>query len=283
VPKDTQSAPALLANAHVDAPAYARMYSESVRDPEAFWGEHGKRLDWIKPYSKVKNTSFAHDNVDIRWFEDGTLNVAANCIDRHLAKRGDQTAIIFEPDDPKEAAQHITYKQLHAEVGRFANVLKELGVGRGDRVVLYLPDDPRGRLRDAGLRADRRHPFGRLRRILARCACQPGQRQRGEGRRDLRRRAARGPGDGAQGQRQQGAPALRRPCEMPRREADRPAGRVDRGARRLVRRHRLDRRHRVPGGGDGRRRSALHPLHLGSTGKPKGVVHTSGGYLVYAR
>jgi acetyl-CoA synthetase len=143
VPKDTQSAPALLANAHIDAPAYARMYAESVRDPEAFWGEHGKRLDWIKPYSKVKNTSFAHDNVDIRWFEDGTLNVAANCIDRHLAKRGDQTAIIFEPDDPKEAAQHITYNQLHAEVGRFANVLKELGVGRGDRVVLYLPMIPR--------------------------------------------------------------------------------------------------------------------------------------------
>jgi acetyl-CoA synthetase len=143
VPKDTQSAPALLANAHIDAPAYKRMYAESVRDPEAFWGEHGKRLDWIKPYTKVKNTSFAFgDNVDIRWFEDGTLNVAANCIDRHLATRGDQTAIIFEPDDPKEAAQHITYNQLHAEVGRFANVLKELGVGRGDRVVLYLPMIP---------------------------------------------------------------------------------------------------------------------------------------------
>jgi acetyl-CoA synthetase len=142
VPKDTQSAPALLANAHVDASAYTRMYSESVRNPEAFWGEHAKRLDWIKPYSQVKNTSFAHDNVDIRWFEDGTLNVAANCIDRHLAKRGDQTAIIFEPDDPREAAQHISYKQLHADVGRFANVLKELGVGRGDRVVLYLPMIP---------------------------------------------------------------------------------------------------------------------------------------------
>jgi acetyl-CoA synthetase len=109
VPKDTQSAPALLANAHVDAPAYARMYAESVRDPEAFWGEHGKRSTGSSPYTKVKNTSFAHDNVDIRWFEDGTLNVAANCIDRHLAKRGDQTAIIFEPDDPKEAgaAHHL--------------------------------------------------------------------------------------------------------------------------------------------------------------------------------
>ena len=110
--------------------------------PRAFWGEHGRRLDWMKPYTKVKNTSFAHDNVDIRWFEDGTLNVATNCIDRHLAKRGDQTAIIFEPDDPKDPAQHITYRQLHAEVGRFANVLKELGVGRGDRVVLYLPMIP---------------------------------------------------------------------------------------------------------------------------------------------
>jgi acetyl-CoA synthetase len=142
VPKDTQSAPALLANAHVDASAYTRMYSESVRNPEAFWGEHGKRLDWIKPFTAVKNTSFTHDNVDIRWFEDGTLNVAANCIDRHLATRGDQTAIIFEPDDPREAAQHISYKQLHADVGRFANVLKELGVGRGDRVVLYLPMIP---------------------------------------------------------------------------------------------------------------------------------------------
>jgi acetyl-CoA synthetase len=230
VPKDTQSAPALLANAHVDAPAYARMYSESVRNPEAFWGEHGKRLDWIKPYTTVKNTSFAHDNVDIRWFEDGTLNVAANCIDRHLAKRGDQTAIIFEPDDPKEAAQHITYKQLHAEVGRFANVLKELGVGRGDRVVLYLPMIPEAAY--AMLACAR---IGAIHSIVFAgfspdALCQPRQRQRSEGGRHLRWRAARGSGDGAQGQRQQGASALRRPCEMPRGQAHRPAGRVDRGA-----------------------------------------------------
>ena len=107
----------------------------------------------MKPYTKVKNTSFAHDNVDIRWFEDGTLNVATNCIDRHLAKRGDQTAIIFEPDDPKDPAQHITYRQLHAEVGRFANVLKELGVGARRPRGPVSADDPRGRLCDAGLRA----------------------------------------------------------------------------------------------------------------------------------
>ncbi|MGB0352572.1 acetate--CoA ligase [Roseobacter sp. HKCCD5988] len=118
------------------------MYEASISDPEAFWGEQGKRLDWIKPYTKVKNTSFAYDNVDIRWYEDGTLNVAANCIDRHLATRGDQTAILFEPDDPNEAAQHITYAQLGDEVGRFANTLKSLGVKRGDRVVLYLPMIP---------------------------------------------------------------------------------------------------------------------------------------------
>ena len=138
----TSKFPDLLAGAHIDADKYTAMYEASISDPEAFWGEHGKRLDWIKPYTKVKNTSFAYDNVDIRWYEDGTLNVAANCIDRHLATRGDQTAILFEPDDPNEAAQHITYAQLGDEVGRFANTLKSLGVKRGDRVVLYLPMIP---------------------------------------------------------------------------------------------------------------------------------------------
>ncbi|MGR3461490.1 MAG: acetate--CoA ligase [Roseovarius sp.] len=127
---------------HIDAETYARMYAESIRDPEGFWGEHGKRLDWIKPYTKVKNTSFAHDDVSIKWFEDGTLNVAANCVDRHLATRGDQTAIIWEPDAPTDAALHITYKELHAQVCKMANVLKALGIERGDRVVIYLPMIP---------------------------------------------------------------------------------------------------------------------------------------------
>jgi acetyl-CoA synthetase len=90
------------------------------RDPEAFWGEHGKRIDWIKPYTKVKNVSFAPGNISIKWFEDGTLNVCANCVDRHLATRGDQTAIIWEPDDPRTTRpKHITYKELHAEVCRW--------------------------------------------------------------------------------------------------------------------------------------------------------------------
>ncbi|MEL6583350.1 MAG: acetate--CoA ligase [Pseudomonadota bacterium] len=130
------------AKAHADAATYADMYAASVKDPEAFWGEHGKRLDWIKPYTTVKNTSFAFDNIDIKWFDDGELNVSANCVDRHLATRGDQTAIIWEPDDPSEAALHITYKELHEKVSRTANVFKRLGVGKGDRVVIYLPMIP---------------------------------------------------------------------------------------------------------------------------------------------
>ncbi|KPN61817.1 acetyl-coenzyme A synthetase [Aliiroseovarius crassostreae] len=131
-----------VANAHVDAAKYDEMYAASVNDPDAFWGEHGKRIDWIKPFSVVKNTSYAPGNVSIKWFEDGTLNVSANCIDRHLETRGDQTAIIFEPDEPTEEAQHITYRELHGHVSRMANILKDLGVSKGDRVILYLPMIP---------------------------------------------------------------------------------------------------------------------------------------------
>ena len=138
----TKPGPALLQNPHVDAAKYDAMYAASIADPEAFWGEHGKRIDWIKPYTKVKDTSFAKDDLHIRWYEDGTLNVAANCIDRHLATRGDQTAIIFEPDEPTDPALHITYKELADHVGRFANVLKDLGVTKGDRVVIYMPMIP---------------------------------------------------------------------------------------------------------------------------------------------
>ena len=127
---------------HIDADAYRRMYAASINDPEAFWGEQGGRLDWIRPYTKVKNTCFAYDNVSIKWFEDGTLNVSANCIDRHLSRRGDQTAIIWEPDEPADEALHITYRELHAQTCKMANVLKSLGVGRGDRVVIYLPMIP---------------------------------------------------------------------------------------------------------------------------------------------
>ena len=130
------------ANAHVDAAKYDEMYAASINDPEAFWAEHGKRIDWIKPFTQVKDVNYNFPDVSINWFADGTLNVSANCIDRHLATRGDQTAIIFEPDNPEEAAQHITYTQLHAEVCKMANILADQGVSKGDRVVLYLPMIP---------------------------------------------------------------------------------------------------------------------------------------------
>ena len=133
---------AFIKNAHIDAAKYEEMYAASVSNPEAFWAEHGKRIDWIKPFTKVKNTSFAPGNIDINWFEDGTLNVSANCIDRHIVTRGDQTAIIWEPDDPSTPAQHITYKQLLEQTSRMANVLKAQGIGKGDRVVIYLPMIP---------------------------------------------------------------------------------------------------------------------------------------------
>lgn len=132
----------LKSKAHVDAAKYDEMYARSISDPEGFWGDVAERIDWIKKPTKIKNTSFAPGNISIKWFEDGSLNVAANCIDRHLATRGDQTAIIWEPDDPEEAAQYITYKELHGSVSRMANVLKSLGVERGDRVIIYLPMIP---------------------------------------------------------------------------------------------------------------------------------------------
>jgi acetyl-CoA synthetase len=125
----------------VNAEHYGKMYAASLKDPNAFWAEHGKRIDWTKPFAKVKNTSFGPGPVSIKWFEDGVTNVAHNCIDRHLAKRGDQTAIIFEGDDPKDDAK-ITYRELHEQVCRFANVLKRHGVKKGDRVTIYLPMIP---------------------------------------------------------------------------------------------------------------------------------------------
>lgn len=128
-------------SAHISKAKYDEMYALSVSDPDKFWGDVGKRLDWIKPYSIVKNTSFAHENVSIKWFEDGVLNVCANCVDRHLKTRGDQTAIIWEGDDPT-VSEHITYNQLHEHVSRLANAYKSLGVGKGDRVILYMPMIP---------------------------------------------------------------------------------------------------------------------------------------------
>ncbi|MBC7952894.1 MAG: acetate--CoA ligase, partial [Rhodospirillaceae bacterium] len=127
-------------SALIDEKTYKEWYDRSVKDPDGFWGEHGKRVDWIKPYTKVKDVSYKGD-VKIEWYGDGTLNVAANCLDRHLAKRGDQTAIIWEGDDPNES-EHITYRDLHERVCRMANAMTDLGVKKGDRVTIYLPMIP---------------------------------------------------------------------------------------------------------------------------------------------
>ena len=128
-------------HALIDQAGYEKMYDQSVNDTDAFWREHGQRIDWIKPYTKVENVSYDASTLSIKWFEDGTLNAAANCLDRHLETRGDQTAIIFEGDEPTDS-RHITYRELHEEVSKFANVLKARGVKKGDRVTIYMPMIP---------------------------------------------------------------------------------------------------------------------------------------------
>ena len=128
-------------HAHVDDATYQSMYEQSISDNDAFWAEHGKRVDWIKPYTRVENVSYDAKDLSIKWYEDGTLNAAANCLDRHLETRGDHTAIIFEGDEPDDS-RHITYRELHEEVCRFSNMLKARGVNKGDRVTIYMPMIP---------------------------------------------------------------------------------------------------------------------------------------------
>ena len=128
-------------HAHVDDATYQSMYEQSISDNDAFWAEPGKRVDWIKPYTRVENVSYDAKDLSIKWYEDGTLNAAANCLDRHLETRGDHTAIIFEGDEPDDS-RHITYRELHEEVCRFSNMLKARGVNKGDRVTIYMPMIP---------------------------------------------------------------------------------------------------------------------------------------------
>ncbi|SPH16854.1 Acetyl-coenzyme A synthetase [Defluviimonas aquaemixtae] len=274
--------PAGFEKAHATPSIYADMYAASTSDPEAFWGKEGKRLDWMTPYSKVKDTNFNFGEVSIKWFEDGKLNVAANCIDRHLAKRGSQTAIIWEPDDPEAPAKHITYSQLADKVGRLANVLKAQGVMRGDRVVLYLPMIPEAAyamLACARIGAIHSVVFGgfspdalanRINDSEAKVVITADTAPRGGRRTPLKS------------------------------NADAALLHCDEDVKCLVVKHTGDQTTWV----DGRDVDVLaemesaspacppeamgaeDPLFVlytsGSTGKPKGVVHTSGGYLVYA-
>ncbi|MEM7060411.1 MAG: AMP-binding protein, partial [Pseudomonadota bacterium] len=132
---------ATAARALINPQQYKDMYAASVADPEAFWADQATRLDWITAPTKIKNTTYAHPDVSIKWYEDGVLNVCANCVDRHLATRADQTAIIWEGDDPT-VDMKITYRELHEKVSKLGNVLKGMGVGKGDRVIIYMPMIP---------------------------------------------------------------------------------------------------------------------------------------------
>ncbi|MFZ4808172.1 MAG: acetate--CoA ligase [Hyphomicrobiaceae bacterium] len=267
--------------AWVDETKYKEMYARSISDPSGFWGDIGKRLDWIKPYTKVKNTSFDPHNVSIKWYEDGTLNVAYNCIDRHLKTRADQVAIIWEGDDPTDD-EKITYRQLHERVCKFANVLKANGVQKGDRVTIYLPmipeaayamlacarigaihsvvfggfspDSLSGRIVDADskfiITADEGLRGGRSVGLKRNCDEALKKTKGGEKVLVVRRTGADVPWTAGRD--------LWLHEELVKVSADCPPVEV----------------------------SAEDPLFIlytsGSTGTPKGVVHTSGGYLVYA-
>ena len=130
-----------VSQAHIDAAGYEALYAQSLEDNDSFWAEHARRIDWMKPFTTISDVSYNKPDVHIKWFEDGTLNASANCLDRHLETRGDQTAIIWEGDDPADS-KHITYKELHADVCRFANALKARGIKKGDRVTIYMPMIP---------------------------------------------------------------------------------------------------------------------------------------------
>ncbi len=267
--------------AHVDNDAYLAMYEESIRDPEGFWARHGLRIDWITPYSKVKNTTY-DDDVEIRWFEDGELNVAANCLDRHLAARGDQAAIIWEPDDPGEDSRTLTYRELCEDVCRMANVLLEMGVGRGDRVTIYMPMIPEAAsamLACARIGAVHSVVFGgfspdalasRIHDCDSRFLITADEGLRGGRKVPLKKNADQALED---------CPDVSAVLVVRRTGADVA---MKEGRDHWWHDARLSASADCPAATMG----AEDPLFIlytsGSTGKPKGVLHTSGGYLVYA-
>ncbi|MFO7854675.1 MAG: acetate--CoA ligase [Paracoccaceae bacterium] len=270
------------AAAHVDADDYEAMYARSIVDPEGFWGEHAKRIDWIKPFFKVKNASFAYPDVSIRWFEDGTLNVAANCIDRHLAERPEQTAIIWEPDDPKDEAKYVTYRELHAEVCRFANVLKKLGVEKGDRVVIYLPMIPAAAY--AMLACAR---IGAVHSVVFAGFSPDALADRvNDCRAELVITADHAPRGGRASHLKSNADQALRRCsdKVKLLVCTRTGAQVDWIEGRDFRYE--DEAKTVEADCPPEEMGAEDPLFIlytsGSTGRPKGVLHTSGGYLVYA-
>jgi acetyl-CoA synthetase len=271
---------AIAKTALIDAAKYKAMYERSVKDPAGFWAEHGKRVDWIKPFTKVKNTSFTGD-VPIRWFEDGTLNASANCLDRHLAKRGNQTAIIWEGDDPNEQ-KHITYREAYEATCRMANVMKKHGVKKGDRVTIYLPMIPEAAyamLACARIGAIHSIVFGgfspdslvnRIQDCDSNFVITADEGLRGGRKVPLKVNA-----DAAL----KSCPSVKKMLVVKR-----TGGKVDWDPARDVWYH--EEAASVPAECPPTEMGAEDPLFIlytsGSTGKPKGVLHTTGGYLVYA-
>ncbi|TAM03373.1 MAG: acetate--CoA ligase [Paraburkholderia sp.] len=266
--------------AWADAARYEEMYRRSTEDPEGFWGEHGKRLDWIRPYTHVKDVSFASQDLRIRWFYDGTLNASSNCLDRHLQTRGDQPAIIWEGDDPA-VSRILSYRELHTEVCKFSNVLKSLDVKRGDRVTIYMPMIPEtavAMLACARIGAIHSVVFGgfspeALANRLQDCASNI-LITADEGVRGGRTIAMKESADAAM----EKCPAVGT-CVVVKRTGGKVGWREgrDHWYEELMSQSSAD----CPP----EEMNAEDPLYIlytsGSTGKPKGVVHTTGGYLTY--
>ena len=268
-------------NSYVNKSAYEAKYKESIENNEKFWADEGKRIHWFKPYTKVKEVTYSTKKVSIKWFYDGTTNVSYNCIDRHLPKRANQTAIIFEGDDPKES-KNITYQQLSDEVCKLANGLKEIGVKKGDRVTIYMPMVPEGvyaMLACTRIGAIHSVVFGGfspdsiVNRIL-----------------DCKSEFVITADEGLRGQKViplkknidealKKCPAVKKCIVLKR-----TGGNVSLDSKRDVWYHELTSKMSTTCKPE--EMNAEDPLFIlytsGSTGKPKGAMHTTGGYLVYA-
>ena len=265
----------------IDNETYQAMYTESISDPEGFWDMHGKRIGWIKPYTKIKNTRYSKEDVSIKWYEDGTLNACWNCVDRHLDDYGEQTAIIWEGDEPDQSA-NITYRQLHEEVCLFANTLKANGVQKGDRITIYMPMIPEAAyamLACARIGAVHSVVFGGFSpealagRILdceSTCVITADEGVRGGKKIPLKANT-----DEA---------LVKCPDVSAVVVVQRTGGNITMTEGRDVWYH--EEKTKVSPDCPAEEMSAEDPLFIlytsGSTGKPKGVLHTTGGYMVYA-